>query len=110
MLAYRRLKPGVAGTEANRMRVWLHERFGKAVIVAAPGQDGRPQGNIRTQAPTGQATPPNPRKTFKGTWKSDGSDYEFDLEGGTEKRSAKFEGRLLVIAGDGISIAFAKED
>ena len=109
MLAYRRLKPGVAGTEANRMRVWMHERFGKAVIVAAPDKMVALKDISELKLQPGQATPPNPRN-LKGTWKSDGSDYEFDLEGGTEKRTAKFEGRLLVIAGEGISIAFAKED
>lgn len=109
MLAYRRLKPGIAGTEANRMRVWLQERFGKAVVVAAPDKMVALKDVSELKLQPGQVTPPNPR-TLKGTWKSDGSDYEFDLEGGTEKRTAKFEGRLLVIAGEGISIAFAKED
>ncbi len=57
----------------------------------------------------GQATPPNTRP-LKGTWKADGLDYEFELEGGTEKRAAKFEGRHLIMAGEGVSIAFTKED
>lgn len=109
MLAYRRLKPGTAGTEANRIRVWMHERFGKAVIVAAPDKMVALKNLSELKLQPGQATPPNPRN-LKGTWKADGLDYEFDLEGGTEKRLAKFEGRLLVLAGDGISIAFAKED
>ena len=30
-------------------------------------------------------------------------------EGGTEKRTAKFEGRHLIVAGEGISIAFPKK-
>lgn len=109
MLAYRRLKPGIMGTEANRIRVWLHERFGKAVIVAAPDKMVALKDVSELKLQPGQATPPNPR-TLKGTWKADGLDYEFDLEGGTEKRTAKFEGRFLILAGDGISIAFAKED
>lgn len=109
MLAYRRLKPGVVGGEANRIRVWMHERFGKAVIVAAPDKMVALKNFSDLKLQPGQATPPNTRN-LKGTWKEDGQDYAFDLEGGTEKRTAKFEGRHLIMAGEGISIAFTKED
>lgn len=109
LLAYRRLKPNIAGGEAARMRAWLQERFGKAIIVAAPDKMVAVKNISEMKLIPGQTTPPAPRD-LRGTWKADGLDYEFQLEGGTEQRSAKFEGRQLILAGDGIALAFSKED
>jgi hypothetical protein len=110
LLAYRRAKPTVAGAEAARLRVWLRERYGKCSIVAAPDKMVAVK-NIpdnKAQLQPGQ-TPE--LKTFKGTWQADGLEaYEFNLEGGTDKRSAKFEGTHLVLSGDSIPLAFVKED
>ena len=110
LLAYRRQKPSVQGAEAARLRVWLRERYGKSTIVAAPDKMVSVK-NIpdnKTQVPPNQ-TPE--LKTFKGTWQADGLEaYEFNLEGGTDKRTAKFEGTHLVLAGDSIPLAFVKED
>ncbi len=109
LLAYRRQKPNVAGAEATRLRAVLRERYGKCTIVAAPDKMVAVK-NIpdnKAQLQPGQAPE---LKTFKGTWQADGMDYEFNLEGGTDRRSAKFEGTHLVLAGDSIPLAFVKED
>lgn len=110
LLAYRRQKPTITGADAARLRAWLRERYGKSAIVAAPDKMVAVK-NIpdnKTQLQPGQ-TPE--LKTYKGTWQPDGLEaYEFDLEGGTEKRSAKFEGSHLVLSGDSIPLAFVKED
>lgn len=106
MLAYRRAKPNTAGAEANRMRAFLRERFDKCSVVAAPDKMVVLKGY-----PTGAAQPGQPTQTkeLKGTWQADGVDYEFNLEGGTDKRIAKFEGNHLIITGE-IPLAFRKED
>ncbi len=110
MLAYRRLKPKIVGGEATRIRAWMHERFGTAVIVAAPDKMVVIKNFSELSLQPGQAAPSNPRN-LKGEWsQADDADYAFNLEGGTEKRVAKFEGKYLVLAGEGISIAFIKED
>jgi len=106
MLAYRRAKPNTAGAEATRIRALLRERFDKCSIVAAPDKMVAVKGYPSGAAQPGQ---PQPTKELKGTWQADGVDYEFNLEGGTDKRAAKFEGNHLVIPGD-TPLAFRKED
>lgn len=110
MLAYRRIKPNIVGGEATRIRAWMHERFAKCVVVAAPDKTLA----LRNFAP-GKLLPGFPSaaelKNLKGDWKADGTtSYEFSLEGGTDVRKAKFEGSRLMIQGDGAAIAFTKED
>ncbi len=110
MLAYRRLKPNIVGGEATRIRAWMHERFAKCVVVAAPDKTL----TVKNFAP-GKLLPGFPSaaelKNLKGDWKADGTtSYEFTLEGGTDVRKAKFEGNRLMIQGEGAAIAFTKED
>jgi len=109
ILAYRRTRPNTTALEGQRMKAFMRERFGQATMVAAPGHElflkNMPQGE--PGAPGSTST-----KNLKGTWKEDGStSYEFDLEGGTDQRKAKFEGsRLVVTAADGVSLAFVRID
>ena len=110
MLAYRRIKPNIVGGEATRIRAWMNERFAKCVVVAAPDKTLA----IKNFAP-GKLLPGFPSaaelKNLKGDWKADGTtSYEFVLEGGTDKRIAKFDGNRLMIHGEGAAIAFIKED
>jgi hypothetical protein len=109
MLAYRRIK-NVTGAEAARVRAWMQANFGNSTIVAAPDKMVALKNFSDLQVQAGQ--PPAPgTKNLKGTWKAEGLEsYEFDLEGGTDKRIAKFEGNRLVLAGEGMAIAFVKED
>jgi len=108
LLAYRRTK-SLTGAEAARMRGLIQAQFGKSSIVAAPDQmvvlKSFPQGKVQPGQPTNVDL-----RNLKGTWKADGLDYEFNLEGGTDKRTAKFEGNHLIIAGDPLALAFSKED
>ena len=109
MLAYRRIKPNIVGGEATRIRAWMHERFAKCVVVASPDKmvalRNFPQGKLQPGLTSGAEM-----KNMKGEWNSEGSEYQFTLEGGTEKRVAKFEGSRLMVQGDGASVAFVKED
>ena len=78
-------------------------------IVAAPDHvvvlKGIPQIFMQPGQPlVGEA------KDFKGEWKEEGTGYGFDLEGGTVKRTAKFEGNRLVITGDATPVVFVKEE
>jgi hypothetical protein len=108
MLAYRRMR-NVTGAEATRVRVWLQERFGKTVLVAAPDKSLVVKNIAEIKLTPGEASAPNLR-TLKGTWQEDGFDYEFQLEGNTVKLKAKFEGRNLTISGDGLAIALLKDE
>ena len=48
---------------------------------------------------------------LQGKWAEAGTtSYDFDLEGGTDKRTARYEGSRLLVTGDGVSVAFTKED
>jgi uncharacterized membrane protein required for colicin V production len=88
----------VAGTEAEP-HARLAARAFRQSRQSSPRQTRWSPSRMYPNSSSNRARPPRPiRGRMKGTWKSDGSDYEFNLEGGTEKRTAKFEGRLLVIA------------
>ena len=109
VLLYRRAKPNVAGSEVARLRAWITEKFPKSSIVAAPDHmvalKGIPQIVLQPGQPyAGEA------KDYKGEWKEAGTGYEFDLEGGTVKRAAKFEGNRLVVTGDATPVVFVKEE
>ena len=91
------------------MRAWITEKFPKSSIVAAPDHmvalKGIPQIVLQPGQPyAGEA------KDYKGEWKEAGTGYEFDLEGGTVKRAAKFEGNRLVVTGDATPVVFVKEE
>lgn len=110
VLAYRRQKPTVIGAEAARLRTALRERYGKCSIVAAPDKMVAVKNIPDTKAQLQPGQMPE-IKTYKGTWQADGLEaYEFNLEGGTDRRSAKFEGTHLILAGDTIPLAFVKEE
>jgi hypothetical protein len=109
VLAYRRTRPNAPGSEAAKLRMWMNEKFPKSTIVAAPDRmvllKSFPQIKLQPGQPfTGEA------KSLKGEWKVGSGDYELTLEGGTEKRTAKFDGSRLIISGDGTPVAFVKED
>jgi len=109
VLLYRRAKPNVPGSEAAKLRAWMNEKFPKCSIVAAP--DGMV---VLKKLPLITMQPGQPLvgegKDLKGGWKSEGAGYEFDLEGGTVKRTAKFEGTRLIITGEATPVVFVKED
>jgi len=109
MNAYRRLKPNIVGAEATRIRAWMHERFAKCVVVAAPDKSltlkNFSMGKLQPGVPGAAEL-----KNYSGQWKEDGSEYEFILEGGAQKSVAKFEGSRLMIIGEGATVAFTKED
>lgn len=110
VLMYRRTKPSLTAPEAAKVRAWLNEKFSKGSVVAGPDHmvilKNFPQLRLQPGQPlAGEA------KTLKGEWKPDGAGYEFFLEGGTDKRTARFEGSRLVISGEGgTPIAFVHAD
>jgi hypothetical protein len=110
VLMYRRAKPSLSAPEAARVRAWLAEKFSKGSVVAGPDH-----GVVLKNFPLVRLQPGQPlagdAKTLKGEWKPEGTGYEFTLDGGTDKRTARFEGSRLVVSGDGgTPIAFAHEE
>jgi hypothetical protein len=109
VLMYRRAKPNVPATEAAKLRAWMTEKFPKSSMVAAPDHMV-----VLKNLPHILMQPGQPlvdeAKNLKGEWKAVGAGYEFDLEGGTEKRNASFEGNRLLITGDATTVVFEKED
>ena len=49
-------------------------------------------------------------QTLEGKWSKSNGDYELDLAGGTDRRTARIESSRLAISGDGIAIVLMKED
>lgn len=109
LLLYRRAKPNVPGGEVAKLRAWIVEKFPKSSIVAAPDH-----AVVFKNLPHIYMQPGQPLvgegKNLTGDWKPGGAGYEFNLEGGTTKRTGKFEGSLLIVTGDSTPVAFAKEN
>lgn len=109
VLMYRRAKPNVPASEAAKLRAWMTERFPKSSMVAAPDHMV-----VLKELPHIVMQPGQPlvgeTKNVKGEWKESGAGYEFDLEGGTTRMMAKFEGNRLIVTGDATPVVFEKED
>jgi len=109
ILNYRRLKPNIRGSEAVKLRAWMAEKFPSGSLVAAPDHM-----LVLKNLPHMVMQPGKPlvaeARNFKGEWQTDGAGYNFNVEGGAEKFTAKFEGSRLVITGDATPVVFVKED
>lgn len=106
--AYRRAKPNVSASDAQKIEAFMKARFGQVAMVIAPDHSvvlkNMPQG-----APTAQT--PASTKNLKGTWSEAGtSNYEFKLDDSANARNAKFEGSRLVVTVDAATIVFSKVD
>ncbi len=107
--AYHRLKPNVPNVEMVKFRRFLAGRFGKTVVVAGPDHQVVLRNLPQLKLQPGQ--PPSAEvQTLQGKWKGANGDYEFDLATGTDHRTAKIEGGLLVVSGEGMALVFVKED
>jgi hypothetical protein len=109
VMAYRRAKPNLPANEAPKLKRWMAEIFGKTSLVAAPDQMIVLKNFPKIKSQPG-AAPSAEMQTLQGKWKKDGNDYELELGGGTDKRTAKFEGNRLVVSADGTAVVFVKED
>jgi len=109
VLFYRRLKPNIRGTEAAKLRAWMAEKFPNGSLVAAPDHMVVLKNLPHMVMQPGQPLVAEARN-LKGEWQADGAGYDFNLEGGTEKFTAKFEGSRLVVTGDATPVVFVKED
>ena len=109
VLNYRRLKPNIRGGEAVKLRAWMTEKFPNGSLVAAPDHMVVLKNLPHMVMQPGQPLVAEARN-LKGEWQADGAGYDFNLEGGAEKFTAKFEGSRLVITGDATPVVFVKED
>jgi hypothetical protein len=109
VLMYRRVRPNLRGSEVAKLRTWMKDQFPKSSMVAGPDHMLVLKGLPHIVMQPGQPLV-SEAKNLKGEWKTDGSSYDFTLEGGTENRTAKFEGNRLVVNGDATPVVFEKED
>lgn len=107
--AYRRSRPTVPGSEIQKFRRLLAERFAKTSLVAGPDHQvvirNLPQVNLQPGQPVTADV-----RTVDGQWKGSDGNYELTLAGGTDQRTAKLEGNRLVVSGEGLALVFVKED
>ena len=107
--AYRRAKPNVPAVEMTKFRRSLAERFNKTDVVAGPDHQVVLRNLPLIKLQPGQP-PVAEMQTLEGKWKGANGDYEFDLAGGTDHRTAKIEGGRLVVSGETMAMVFVKED
>lgn len=101
--AFRRTRANVPLPELQRFRRLLTERFTKATLVASPDN----QMVIRDLP----ALPTEGVLTLDGKWSKLGDEYELDLAGGTDQRTARIENfRMSVSSSEGWPLVFIKED
>jgi hypothetical protein len=101
--AFRRTRANVPLPEALRFRRVLTERFTKTTLVASPDNQVVIR-NLPALATEGV-------QTLDGTWKKSGDEYELDLGGGSDQRTAKIENyRMAVSSSEGWPLVFVKED
>lgn len=107
--AYRRSRPTLPAAEVQKFRRFLADRFARTLLIAGPDHQVVIRNLPRMQTQPNQ--PPTAElQTLEGKWSKTNSDYELDLAGGTDRRTARIESSRLTISGDGIAIVLTKED
>jgi uncharacterized membrane protein required for colicin V production len=107
--AYRRSRPTLPAAEVQKFRRFLADRFARTTLIAGPDHQ-----MVIRNLPQLQQQPNQPPtaelQTLEGKWQKTNGDYEFDLAGGTDRRTARIESGRLVMSGDNIAIVLMKED
>jgi len=106
--AYIRTKQNIPSREMQTVRTWIAGTYDKTMIVASPDHQVVIKNYPQIKVLPGQP-PTTEMVTLKGQWKGEDNDYEFSLEGGTE-RKAKIEAGRLALAEERLTLVFTPED
>jgi len=112
MSLFRRAKPNISSKEMLQWKRWMMAAFAKTSLVAMTDHQAILKNAPQLRLPTtGTAVPSGPQ-TLKGQWKDLDGKYQLALSGGSkdELLTAAIENGRLTIAGEGLGLAFDRED
>ncbi len=112
MNLFRRAKPNISSKEMLQWKRWMMAAFAKTSLVAMTDHQAILKNTSPLRLPTAAAAAVSGLQTFKGQWKDLDGKYQLALSGGSkdEVLSATIEGDRLTIAGEGLGLAFDRED
>jgi uncharacterized membrane protein YvlD (DUF360 family) len=112
MSLFRRAKPNISSKEMLQWKRWMVVAFAKTSLVAMTDHQALLKNAPQLRLPTPGAAASGGPQTLKGQWKDLDGKYQLDLSSGSKEEllTATIEGDRLTIAGEGISLAFDRED
>jgi hypothetical protein len=112
MSLFRRAKPNISSKEMLQWKRWMMAAFAKTSLVAMTDHQAILKNASPLRLPTAAAAAVSGPQTLKGQWKDLDGKYQLALSGGSkdEPLTATIEGDRLTIAGEGLGLAFDRED
>jgi len=112
MSLFRRAKPNISSKEMLQWKRWMLASFSKASLVAMTDHQAILKNTTPLKLPTAGAALSITLQTLKGQWKDLDGKYQLALSGGAkdELLTATIDGDRMTISGEGLGLAFDRED
>jgi hypothetical protein len=112
MNLFRRAKPNISSKEMLQWKRWMMAAFAKTSLVAMTDHQAILKNTPPLKLPTAGAAVSSGPQTLKGQWKNLDGKYQLALSGASkdELLTATIEGGRMTIAGEGLGLAFDRED
>ena len=107
MMLLRRSKPNLPSTEMQKLRRGITAIFSKAIVVATPDHQAILKNVPRSMIAGGAAA--TDAQSIQGEWKGADGKYLFAVPGGKDL-IANIENDHLTVTGEGLEVAFSRED
>jgi hypothetical protein len=107
----RRAKPNTTSKEMQKWKSWMAAAFAKTSFVAMTDHQALLKNVPQVRQPA-SAAPAGGPQTLRGQWKGEEGKYQLNLSGGNrdEQLNATVEGSRLTVSGEGMDLAFDRED
>jgi hypothetical protein len=108
---FRKSKPNIPSSEMSRVRKYVAQGFSGTMLVAMPGGRVILKNYPHLRMAAG-AAPTTESQTIEGQWRNSDGKYmlAYSSDGKTEQATVGIEGDRLVIGGQGLDLAFERED
>jgi hypothetical protein len=112
MSLLRRTKPNITSKEMQNWKRWMVAAFAKTSFVAMTDHQAILKNVPQVRLPVPGAAPSGGPQTLKGQWKDLDGKYQLALSSGAkaEVLTATIEGDRLTVGGEGLGLAFDRED
>jgi hypothetical protein len=111
MALLRKAKPNISSSEMSRVKKFIAQNFAGATLIAMTDQKVLIKNYPVVKVAAG-AAPTTELKTVEGEWKETDGNYvtSYTVEGKSEEASVGIEGNRLSITGQGLGLAFLRQD
>jgi hypothetical protein len=112
MNLFRRSKSNISSTDMQKWKKWMVTAFAKTTFIAMTDHQALLKNVPQMRLPAANPPPSSGTQSLKGQWKDQDGKYQITLSDGTkdEQLDAAVEGDHLTIAGEGLGLAFDRED